>query len=59
MNIKPIKTLKDYRAALKELDSLMMAELGTPEGERLKIFAALIEEYEAKHHPIQSHLPLR
>jgi HTH-type transcriptional regulator/antitoxin HigA len=36
MDIKPIKTAADYdEAALKEIDSLMTAELDTPEGDRL------------------------
>lgn len=29
MNIKPIKTDADYRAALKEVETLMMAEPNT------------------------------
>jgi HTH-type transcriptional regulator / antitoxin HigA len=35
MDIKPIKTDADYRAALKEVESLMMAGPDTPEGEKL------------------------
>ena len=35
MNIKPIKTDADYRAALKEVEVLMTAETNTPEGETL------------------------
>ena len=30
MDIKPIKTDADYRAALKEVESLMMAKPDTP-----------------------------
>jgi len=33
MNIKPIKIDADYRAVLKEMESLMTAESNTPEGE--------------------------
>jgi len=32
VNIKPIRSAKDYRAALREIDSLMGAEAGSPEG---------------------------
>lgn len=49
MNIKPIKTDADYKAALKEVESLMMAKPDTPEGEKLDVLATLIEAYEAKH----------
>lgn len=52
MNIKPIKTDADYRAALKEIESLMMAAPDTPEGEKLDVMVTLIEAYEAKHFPL-------
>lgn len=52
MNIKPIKTDADYQAALKEIESLMMAEADSPEGEKLDVLVTLIEAYEAKHFPM-------
>lgn len=52
MEIKPIKTDADYRAALKEVETLMMAELNTPEGDRLDVLVTLVEAYEQKHFPI-------
>ncbi len=52
MDIKPIKTEADYRAALKEIESLMMAAPDTPEGEKLDVMVTLIEAYEAKHFPM-------
>ena len=52
MNIKPIKTDADYRAALKEVETLMMAEPNTPEGEKLDVLVTLIEAYERKHFPL-------
>ncbi|NOZ52844.1 MAG: transcriptional regulator [Gammaproteobacteria bacterium] len=52
MDIKPIKTDADYRAALKEIESLMMAEADTPEGEKLDVMVTLVEAYEAKHFPM-------
>ena len=52
MDIKPIKTDADYRAALKEIESLMMAKPDTPEGEKLDVIVTLIEAYEAKHFPM-------
>ena len=49
-----IKTDADYRAALKEIESLMMADPDkTPtEGEKLDVMVTLIEAYEAKHFPL-------
>jgi HTH-type transcriptional regulator / antitoxin HigA len=47
MNIKPIRTEADYRAALKEIESLMDAELDSPEGERLDVLTTLVESHEA------------
>jgi HTH-type transcriptional regulator/antitoxin HigA len=47
--IKPIKSEADYDAALAEITSLMDAEPGTPEGDRLDVLVTLVEAYEAKH----------
>lgn len=52
MNIKPIKTDADYQAALKEIESLMMAEPDSPEGEKLDVLVTLVEAYETKHFPM-------
>ena len=50
MEIKPIRTKTDYRAALKEIETLMSARAGTPEGERLDVLVTLVEAYEKKHY---------
>jgi len=50
MEINPIKTKADYRAALKEIEALMAAERDTPEGERLDVLVTLVEAYENKHY---------
>ena len=52
MNINPIKTDEDYRATLREIESLRAAETGTPEGERLDVLVALVEAYERKFYPL-------
>jgi len=52
MEIKPIRTKTDYRAALKEIETLMSAQAGSPEGERLDVMATLVEAYEKKHYPL-------
>ena len=53
--MKQIKTEADYRAALKEIESLMMADPDkTPtEGEKLDDMVTLVEAYEAKHFPME------
>ena len=53
MEIKPVRTKSDYRAALKEIEALMSAKLNTPEGERLDVLVSLVETYEKKHYPME------
>lgn len=52
MKIQPIYTEADYRATLAEIESLMTAKAGTPEGERLDVLVTLVEAYERKHYPL-------
>jgi HTH-type transcriptional regulator/antitoxin HigA len=52
MNIKPIKTKKDYEQALSRLDVIFDAKLGSAEGDELEILALLIDNYEKEHFPI-------
>ena len=52
MEIRPIKTDRDYHDVLKEIESLMAAEPDTPEGERLDVLVTLVEAYERKHFPL-------
>lgn len=54
MDIQPIRTESDYKAALRQISTLMEAdpEPGTPEGDRLDILATLVQAYEARHFPI-------
>lgn len=52
MEIKPIRSEADYKAALKEIDSLIESQPGTPEGDRMDVLVTLVEAYEAKHFPI-------
>lgn len=53
MEIKPIKNDADYRAALQEVEALMLAAPDTAEGEKLDVMVTLIEAYEAKHFPME------
>ena len=46
MNIKPIKTDIDYKAALNRIEELWDAEINTIKGDELSILAILVENYE-------------
>jgi len=50
--IKPIRTKKDYEAALAEAERVWGAKSGTHDGDRLDVLATLIDAYEAAHYPI-------
>jgi len=52
MQIKPIKTDADYRATLAEIETLMLADTNTPEGEKLDVLVTLVEAYEARNFPL-------
>ncbi|MCY7387064.1 MAG: transcriptional regulator [Burkholderiales bacterium] len=52
MNIKPIRTKRDFDAALKVVEGLMQAKAGSQDGDRLDILVTLIQAYEAKHYPM-------
>ncbi len=52
MEIKPIKTEKDLKAALKRIDALIDAKPGTKEHQELDILSTLVEAYENEHYAI-------
>jgi HTH-type transcriptional regulator/antitoxin HigA len=52
MNIKPIRTRRDYDAALKVIERLMEAKRNSPEGDLLDVLVTLVEAYEARHFPL-------
>jgi HTH-type transcriptional regulator / antitoxin HigA len=51
-DIKPIRTKANYRATLKEIESLMTAKANTPEGARLDVLTTLVEAYERAKCPM-------
>lgn len=57
MNIMPIKTKRDYRAALKRIDALMDAKAGSKAGDELDVLVTLVEAWELKHHRIDAPTP--
>lgn len=60
MNIRPIHTDKDYRAALKSVSPLFDNEPqpGTPEGDYFDVMITLIEAYEARQFPLDLPNPI-
>ncbi|SFM19675.1 HTH-type transcriptional regulator / antitoxin HigA [Desulfomicrobium norvegicum] len=52
MNIKTIHNEDDYRAALRQIETLMNAQENTPEGDLLDILVTLVEAYERKAYPM-------
>lgn len=52
MNIKPVKTKKDYQNALLRLEAIFDAKPGTSEGDELEVLSILVEKYENEHFPI-------
>lgn len=53
MTIKPIKTERDYRKALKQIEKLWDAKPHTPKGDLLEVIVTLVEAYEQKHYRIE------
>src|SRR5262249_19251543 len=54
MEIRPIRTDADHRAALAAIDSCWGAAEGSEESDKLEILVALVESYEARRWPIES-----
>jgi HTH-type transcriptional regulator / antitoxin HigA len=52
MDIAPIKTQRDYRRVLKEIEALMTAKRNTRGGDRLDVLVTLVEAWERKHYPL-------
>ena len=58
MEIKPIKTEKDYEKALKRLELIFDAAPNSKDGDEAEILSLLIENYENKHYPIDPPDPI-
>jgi HTH-type transcriptional regulator/antitoxin HigA len=58
MNIKPIKSENDYRLALKRLEEIFDAKIGTLESDEADILGLMVDEYEKKHYPIEAPDPI-
>jgi HTH-type transcriptional regulator/antitoxin HigA len=58
MQIHPIRTENDHRAAVARIEALMSAAPNSPEGDELDVLATLVDAYEAKHHVIDAPDPI-
>jgi len=58
MEIRPIRTNKDYDAALRRLADLMDARSGTTDGDELDVLATLVDAYENEKFPIDKPDPV-
>lgn len=58
MELRLIKTKREYQAALKEVEALWDAPEGSKDADRLEVLVLLIEAYEAKHYPIPAPEPI-
>jgi HTH-type transcriptional regulator / antitoxin HigA len=54
MDIRPIRSDEDHRAALVEIDACWGAPEGSEEGDKLEVLAALVELYEARRWPVEA-----
>jgi len=58
MNIKPIRTEKDYEKALKRLEKIFDSSPKSKEGDEAEILSLLIEDYENQYYPIEALDPI-
>jgi HTH-type transcriptional regulator/antitoxin HigA len=58
MNIKLIKTDTDYQKALRRLEEIFDAKIGTPESDEADILGLMVDEYEKKHYHIDAPDPI-
>ncbi len=59
MDIPPLKTETDHANAVAEIETLMDAEPGSEEFDRLEVLSALVDAYESGVHPIAAPQPTR
>jgi HTH-type transcriptional regulator/antitoxin HigA len=58
VKIKPIKTVKDYNAAMSEIELLWCSKPDTPKGDKLDVLITLVEAYERDNYPIDPPDPI-
>ena len=58
MEIKPIKSEKDYQHALERLELIFDASPDSKEGDEAEVLSMLIDNYENKNYPIEAPDPI-
>jgi HTH-type transcriptional regulator/antitoxin HigA len=58
MDIKVIKTEKEYNQALKRLEVIFDTPIDSQEGDEAELLSILIEKYEDENYPIESPDPI-
>jgi HTH-type transcriptional regulator / antitoxin HigA len=58
IEIKPIKTKKDYQIALKQIEGLWDAPAKSKEASALEVLSILVDDYENVHYPIDAPDPI-
>ena len=58
MELRPIRTKRDYNLAMKEAETLWDAPARSAEADRLEVLTLLIQEYEREHYPIPDPEPI-
>lgn len=58
MDLKPIRTDDDHRAAVREIELLWGAPENSAEGDRLEVLATLVDAYEVQRWPTPIHDPV-
>ena len=56
--IRPVRNEADYERALEDIEKLMDARPGTPEGDELDVLSTLVEAYKSEHYPIEAPDPI-
>ena len=58
MELKIIKTKKDYHVSLERFEEIFNAKRGTKESDEADVLALLIKDYETKHYVIAAPSPI-
>lgn len=58
MDIKPIKTEKDYEGTLQRIEGLFEVKPNTTEGDELEVLITLVSAYEKEHYPVEAPDPI-
>ena len=58
MELRPIRTKREYQKALKHAEALWNAPEASADADRLEVLVLLIEAYERMHYPIDAPDPI-